>query len=209
MRRCPPSPAAAAGEAPDPSTVEVQAAPELRPRDQDEPRGTLRGRLPVPARILATAGVVVVASSRNRGGIAVDSTPVTSGDGTKLTGLEAEGRGGPPSQGDTITVSYSLTNVGSQPLRLAATFVGARNEAGDHRDSEQRTLDRTLAPGETIATQGRVVVDTPAGGASGLCYELGRGPAPATGMDHEDGSARSVVRAMLMSDRMGYAAVSS
>jgi hypothetical protein len=184
---------AAAEEAPDPSTAEVQASPEPRPRDRDEPRGKPGGRLPARARILAAAGVVVVlvlagvvvASSRNhdgrpgtsaaRGGIAVDSTPVSSGDGIKLTGLKAEGQGGPPSKGDTITVSYSLTNVGSQPLRLAATFVGARNEAGDHRDSEQLNLDRTLAPGETVATQGRVVVDSAGRWRLWPCYELGGG----------------------------------
>jgi hypothetical protein len=100
---------------------------------------------------------------------------VTSGDRIKLTGLKAEGQGGPPSKGDTITVRYSLTNVGSQPLRLAATFVGARNQAGDHRDSEQLSLDRTLAPEETVATQGRVVVDSAGWWRLWPCYELGDG----------------------------------
>jgi hypothetical protein len=116
--------AAAAKEAPDPSTAEVQAAPEARPRDPHQPRGKPGRRPPARALILAAAGVVavlvlagvVVANSRNRGGIAVDSTPVTSGDRIKLAGLKAAGQGGPSSKGDTITVSYSLTNVGSQPV---------------------------------------------------------------------------------------------
>jgi len=68
-----------------------------------------------------------------------------------------------------------LTNVGSEPLLLAATFVGARDEAGDHRDSEQLNLDRTLAAGETVATQGRVEVDSAGRWCLWPCYELGDG----------------------------------
>jgi hypothetical protein len=133
----------------------------------------------------ASKAATAAAAERNRAGrpgtsaasgaIAVDSTPVTSGDGIELTGLKAEGAGGPPSVGDTITVSFSLTNAGSQPVRLAATFVGARNEAGDHRDSEQLNLDRTLAPGETVATQDRVVVDSAGRWRLWPCYELDGG----------------------------------
>ena len=81
------------------------------------------------------------------GGIDVDSTPVTSPDEIRLTELKAASSSDSPSLGDTVTVSYSLTNVGDKPLQLAYTFVGVRNPSGDNRDAEDMNEDRVLAPG--------------------------------------------------------------
>jgi hypothetical protein len=216
------SKAAPAGKAPDPSTTEVQEAPERREQagqsrtpstppvapappggarpasDRGGPPDRLRGRFPTGARILAGVGVgvvltllivAVVANSRTTSspagnaidrqatteagaGIEVDSTPVTSGDGIRLTGLKAVGRNNPPLVGDTVAVSYSLTNVGKQRIQLEYTFVGARNAANDNKDTEDMNEGRALAPGETVDAQGRVFLDSAGTWQLWPCYVL-------------------------------------
>jgi hypothetical protein len=118
------------------------------------------------------------------GGIEVDSTPVTSPDGIKLTGLRAVSRRDPdpPLVGDTVTVSYSLTNVGDQPLQLESTFVGARNPADDNINIEDMNEGRVLSPGETVNAQGRILLIVPAHGNCGLVtYLVGNATAPING----------------------------
>jgi hypothetical protein len=105
-------------------------------------------------------------------GIEVDSTPVTSGDGIRLTGLKAVGRNNPPLVGDTVAVSYSLTNVGKQRIQLEYTFVGARNAANDNKDTEDMNEGRALAPGETVDAQGRVFLDSAGTWQLWPCYVL-------------------------------------
>jgi TIR domain len=215
---------APAGEAPDPSTTEVQEAPARPeqagpsrtptspsaapappggarpPSDRGEPPDKQRRPLSPRARILAGVGVgvvlllligVIVADSQTTppadenatdgqgttqasGGIEVDSTPVTSGDELRLTGLRAVSRRDPdpPLVGDTVTVSYSLTNVGNQPLQLESTFVGARNPAGDNINIEDMNEKRVLAPGETVNAQGRVLLDSAGAWQLWPCYLL-------------------------------------
>jgi hypothetical protein len=109
------------------------------------------------------------------GGIGVDSSPVTSGDGIKLTELKAVSRNSPPLVGDTITVSYSLTNVGDQRIQVEHTFVGARNAANNHKDSEGMNDGIVLAPGETLASQGRILLDSAGAWELWPCYELSDG----------------------------------
>jgi hypothetical protein len=109
------------------------------------------------------------------GGIDVDSTPVTSPDGIRLTGLKAASGSDPPSVGDTVTVSYSLTNVGNEPIRLEYTFVGVRNPAGENRDTEDMNEGRVLAPRETITAQGRRLLDAAGSWEFWPCYELSGG----------------------------------
>jgi hypothetical protein len=216
---------APAVKAPDPSTTEVEEAPERLeqagqsrtpivppvapatpggaqpPSERDKPPDKQRRRLSTRARILAGAGVGVVlillivaitANSRTTpppdgnatdrqgttqaggGGIEVDSTPVTSGDGIRLTGLRAVSRRDPdpPSVGDTITVSYSLTNVGDRRLQLEYTFVGVRNPANDNMDTEDMNEGRALAPGETVNAQGRILLDSAGRWQLWPCYVL-------------------------------------
>ncbi|HEU4667344.1 MAG TPA: toll/interleukin-1 receptor domain-containing protein [Arthrobacter sp.] len=108
------------------------------------------------------------------GGIDVDRTPVTSGDGLRLTGLEAATRRDPdpPRVGDTVTVSYSLTNTTDKPLQLEYTFVGARDAAGEHHDAEDMNEGRALAPGETVNAQGRVLLNSAGAWELWPCYVL-------------------------------------
>jgi hypothetical protein len=109
------------------------------------------------------------------GGIDVDSTPVTSPDEIRLTGLKAASGSDPASVGDTVTVSYSLTNVGDEPIQLEYTFVGVRNPAGENRDTEDMNEGRVLAPGETVNAQGRRLLDGAGSWELWPCYELSDG----------------------------------
>jgi TIR domain len=170
------------------------------PSDRGEPPDKQRRPLSPRARILAGVGVgvvllllivAVVANSQTTpsptenatdgqgttqasGGIEVDSTPVTSPDGIKLTGLRAVSRRDPdpPLVGDTVTVSYSLTNVGDQPLQLESTFVGARNPADDNINIEDMNEGRVLSPGETVNAQGRILLDSAGAWQLWPCYLL-------------------------------------
>jgi TIR domain len=215
---------APARKAPDPTTTEVQQAPErpeqagqsrtrtspsaapgppggARPAsDRGEPPDKQRRRLSTQARILAAATVgvvlllligVIIANSQTTpsptenasdgqgttqagGGIEVDPTPVTSGDGIKLTGLKAVSRRDPdpPRVGDTVTVSYSLTNATDQRLQLEYTFVGVRNPADENMDTEDMNEGRVLAPGETVNAQGRVPLESAGKWELWPCYVL-------------------------------------
>ncbi len=111
------------------------------------------------------------------GGIEVPSTPVTSPDGIELTELAAVSRRDPdpPQVGDTVTVSYSLTNVGDQPTQLAFTFVGVRNPAGDNVDTEDMNEGSALAPGETVSAEGRIPINSAGTWELWPCYELDGG----------------------------------
>jgi hypothetical protein len=93
------------------------------------------------------------------GGIEIDTEPDTTPDGIRITGLAVTVRNDPPRVGDTVTVDYSLTNVGSQPIRMDSTFVGARDPADENRDSEDENENRVLGPGETIEAGGRVFLN--------------------------------------------------
>ncbi|WP_285314189.1 toll/interleukin-1 receptor domain-containing protein [Pseudarthrobacter sp. fls2-241-R2A-168] len=108
------------------------------------------------------------------GGIDVDSSPVTSEDGIQLTELQAASRRDPdpPRVGDTITVSYALTNTTDQPLQLEYTFVGARDAEGEHHDAEDMNEGKALKPGETITAQGRVLLTSAGSWEMWPCYVL-------------------------------------
>lgn len=108
------------------------------------------------------------------GGIDVDGSSVTSGDGLELTGLQATSRSDPasPRVGDTVTVSYALTNATDEPLQLEYTFVGARNGEGEHHDAEDMNEGKVLEPGETVNAQGRVLIDSAGTWEIWPCYVL-------------------------------------
>jgi len=110
--------------------------------------------------------------SEARSGVEIDSEPATSPDQIRLTGLAALVRNEPPRVGDTITVTYSLTNVGNQPVQLEDTFVGARNPADENRDSEDVNEGRLLAPGETGLAEGKIFLDSAGTWLLWPCYAL-------------------------------------
>jgi hypothetical protein len=184
-------------ESPTASLTSAMAGPESERR---EPSGKPRQRLSTRAWILTGVGggvalilMLIVATvailqrtpSANEdaaegrgtteagGGIEVDTTPKTSPDGVRLTGLEAVSRRDPepPLLGDTVTVRYSLTNVGDKPIELEYTFLGVRNPADMNKDKEIDT-NQVLAPGETINAQGGIILDSPGTWQIWPCYGL-------------------------------------
>ncbi|MFL6145106.1 MAG: hypothetical protein ACJ72N_24975 [Labedaea sp.] len=106
------------------------------------------------------------------GGIEIDTEPDTTGDQVKLTELSASVRNDQPRVGATITVSYSLTNVGQQPIQIEYTFVGARAPGNSHADAEDDNEGRTVQPGETIQAQGKVFLDSAGTWTLWPCYVL-------------------------------------
>jgi TIR domain len=161
--------------------------------DRDKPPEKQRRRLSTRAWVLVGVGagivliVAILAASlrvfappvdtAGNGGIYVDSTPITSPDDIELTELAAVSSRDPdpPQVGDTVTVSYSLTNVGNQPVRLAVAFVGVRDPSDGNRDIETISEETTLDPGDTITAQGRVLLDAAGTWELWPCYEIGGG----------------------------------
>jgi TIR domain len=133
----------------------------------------------VSSRSSSSSADAKASGSTGTGGIEVDSTPNTSSDGLRVSGLAATARHEAPALGDTVTVSYSLTNVRSAPMRLTSTFVGARNSEDDNKDTEEINQGVVLAPGATIRAQGRVFLDQAGTWRMWPCYELpGGGQCP-------------------------------
>ncbi len=111
------------------------------------------------------------------GGIDVDTSTATSPEDLQLSGLTAVSRRepDPPQVGDTVTVRYSLTNVGEQPIQLANTFVGVRDPADSNRDTEDENEGATLKRGESVTAQGRVLLDAAGKWELWPCYALSDG----------------------------------
>jgi hypothetical protein len=108
------------------------------------------------------------------GGIEVDSTPVTS-DGLRLTGLTAVTPNGSRAVGDTVTITYSLTNVSQQDIQLEDTFVGARNPDNARKDAENDNEQTVLAPGESVSAKGRVFLGSKGTWTIWPCYTFASG----------------------------------
>ena len=183
-----------ATERPEPAERPAPASP---PPAAPAPPDTQRRRSPARGWVLAGvgAGVVLIlllvaflarsgmtpspgagqGAAAASGAIHLDPTPVTSGDGIRLTGLEATSQNDPPAVGDTVTVRYSLKNVGDQPVQLASIFVGARNAADDNKDAEATDAAKALAPGESVDVEARVALDSAGAWQLWPCYELADG----------------------------------
>ena len=74
-----------------------------------------------------------------------------------------------------MTVRFSLTNVGDQPISLAGAFVAFRSGDGDNRDAEYVASDTVLAPGDSVSASGRAVLDGSGTWEMWPCYELDNG----------------------------------
>ena len=84
-----------------------------------------------------------------------------------LTGLKAASGSDPASVGNTVTVSYSLTNVTDEPIQLEFTFVGVRDPADENRDTEDMNEGKLLAPREPSMHRVEDCSTVPAHGNSG------------------------------------------
>jgi Neuraminidase (sialidase) len=76
--------------------------------------------------------------------------------------------------GDTITVSYTLTNTGNQPIKLTETFVAVR-DAADNRLDVDTEQARDLAPQGTVKVQGQIPVGSKGTWHMWPCYEAANG----------------------------------
>jgi TIR domain len=172
--------AAPAEVAPDPAPPATREAPATPPAGQDRRRRSARTWVLAGVGIVLVLLIAAVLVTRQGtpdagGGLGVDPAAVMSGDGLRLTGLEAVSSPNPPSVGGTVTVSYSLTNASDQDIQLDNVFLAVRNEAGDNKDFELSTEARTLAPEETVALQGQVRLDSAGTWRLWPCYELSGG----------------------------------
>ncbi|MGH3940325.1 MAG: hypothetical protein ACRDTG_17165 [Pseudonocardiaceae bacterium] len=131
-------------------------------------RGGMTGSTPSPA----DNSLGRQSPEQAKSGIEIDAEPETTGDQIRLMGLAVSVRNDPPRVGDTITVSYSLTNVGEERIQMEYTFVGARNPADDHRDSEDANEGRVLEPGETVQAEGKIFLDSTGAWILWPCYVL-------------------------------------
>lgn len=164
---------------------------------QGEPPG--KRRRSVQVRVLVGVGValmllvvaIVVALSATRApnenatgqqGAAVACINVppgsaTNSDGIKLTGLRAVSRNCPVKAGDTITVRYTLTNTGNQPIKLTETFVAVRDPAKNNRDVDTSQA-RDLAPKGTVMVQAQITVPSKGTWRMWPCYETNENLCP-------------------------------
>ena len=159
-----------------------------RPGRRCRPR---RGLVPVIAAVAVVvavlaviAAIVVIAGDDDEGddtgdqsgsGIEFDDSPVTSLDGLELSELSPDVRNDPPLVGDTLTLSYALTNTTDEPVEFAYTYVGARNPDDENRDPEDMNEEAVLEPGETLEAEGRVLLDSDGTWVVWPCYELAGG----------------------------------
>ena len=91
-----------------------------------------------------------------------------------MTGLGVVSQNCPVKAGETITVSYTLTNTGNQPIRLTETFVAVR-DAADKNQDEDTNQGRELAPKGSVAVRGRVTVSSKGTWIMWPCYAAANG----------------------------------
>jgi hypothetical protein len=190
-------PVPSSSAAPDDVARQAKAEPDSAGRGSDEKAARLGARPWILAGIatgivLIVLIAIIVANSMRpstpsgsaagghvppTGGIDVDSSPVTSPEDLQLSGLTAVSRRDPdpPQVGDTVTVRYSLKNVGEQPIQLANTFVGVRDPANSREDTDGVNEGTTLKPGQSVTAQEPVPLDAAGKWQLWPCYALSDG----------------------------------
>jgi hypothetical protein len=147
-------------------------------------RGRSRSRLLAALfAVVAVLVLVVVVLLRQSGGVGlgVNDAETDSGDGLRLSDLAAVSQHDPPRVGDTVTVTFRLTNVSDQPITLESStgvFVAARNQADENLDSEELHGGEQLAPGASLDAKAQIRVDSPGQWKVWPCYESTTGACP-------------------------------
>jgi hypothetical protein len=114
--------------------------------------------------------------SPNPGGettIYIDNQMAISPDNIEVSGLRALSRNNPPQINDSVTVQFSLKNVGQQPVTLKTTFIAARNPANENKDFAKEAYSRVLAPGDVVDIRSFIFVTEKGGWQFWPCYEIG------------------------------------
>ena len=114
--------------------------------------------------------------SPNPGGettIYIDNQMAISPDNIEVSGLRALSRNNPPQINDSVTVQFSLKNVGQQPVTLKSTFIAARNPANENKDFAKEAYNRVLAPGDVVDIRSFIFVTEKGGWQFWPCYGIG------------------------------------
>lgn len=106
-----------------------------------------------------------------RTGLDIDTRPATSPDGLRLTNLRADPTNMPPRVGDTVRMSFTLTNASEVLIALESTFVAARDPAGVNRDTGH-SRPQGLAPGDSVDAAGSVLLDRNGAWSVWPCYAV-------------------------------------
>jgi hypothetical protein len=165
-----PAPTGPATPPPTPAPGPSPAATEGRPRSLNTP--LLVG---IGVGVVVLIVLVVVLIGRLGGsGDDVDINPddAVAGPGLELVALQAAAANDPPQVGDTITVSFTLSNTGDAPVQFEGTFVAARSPADDNLDSEQANFQAQVDPGDSIDTEASFRLDREGTWQFWPCYEL-------------------------------------
>jgi TIR domain len=167
---------------PSPPVAVPPPEPAVAPAAQPSPTPSSGSRshnmpllLGIGAGVLVIIVLMVVLITRLGGsgdGVDINDAEAVSGAGLELVELRAALSNDPPQVGDTITVSFTLTNVGDNPLQFEGTFVAARNAADDNLDSDQANNRAQLAPGDSIDTQATIELTSEGNWLFWPCYEL-------------------------------------
>jgi hypothetical protein len=146
-----------------------------------------RSNLPVMigvGAVLLIAVVVIAVLVAGGGGDSGDGGSGTGGSGTlrssddiELSDVEHSVGSRRPVVGDTVTVSFTLTNVGDDGVTLEGSFVGARNAADDNLDTDYSNVDTELAPGDSVGTEAQIQFDSAGTWLFWPCYALTNGSA--------------------------------
>jgi hypothetical protein len=96
-----------------------------------------------------------------------------SPDNIEVSGLRALSRNNPPQINDSVTVQFSLKNVGQQPVTLKTAFIAARNPANENKDFAKEAYNRVLAPGDVVDIRSFIFVTEKGGWQFWPCYGIG------------------------------------
>ena len=162
-----------------------------RPREPPISAGWVRRNLRVAVPLLVTGvavaiGALVLAGrdqsnsspASSEAEVHSDPEPHVSTDEIELSRLLATGEHTEPEVGDQIEIGFSLKNVGSEPVTLDETFIGARNPDGSAEDFGSENEGQVFAPGDVLEISRSVVVDAPGVWRFWPCYTLSARPEP-------------------------------
>jgi hypothetical protein len=176
------------GQAPQPSTRTVHPVPPPSPVTPPAlpttPKASGRRRWLLigggVAVLLILVLVAVLAFRPGPRGQTAATVPATiSPAGLQLSNRSLNAPHDPPQVGDTVAVSFTLTNTTDQPIEMTGgTFVAARDPADANLDTDATNVGTILEPGQAVDTEGRVAITGPGRWQFWPCYESVVGVCP-------------------------------
>jgi hypothetical protein len=176
------------GQAPQPSTPTahpvLQPSPVTQPTLASTPKAAGRRRWLLfggGVAVLLILVLVAVLAFRPgpRGQTAAPVPETISPAGLQLSNRSLNAPHDPPRVGDTVTVSFTLTNSTDQPIEMTGgTFVAARDPADTNLDTDAAHVGTVLEPGQSIDTEGRIAITAAGRWQFWPCYESAVGLCP-------------------------------